>query len=101
MTDSDFEDAADFDINDMSSILKDIDNTNLALDALDGRADKLRANILSLLQAQSQPNPYDNAETHGLQTNADGAATTNTPSDPKSATSSSASNGSSKESNAP
>jgi hypothetical protein len=36
MTDSDFEDNADFDVDDISSILKDIDNANLALDVMEG-----------------------------------------------------------------
>lgn len=108
MTDSDFEDAADFDINDISSIMKDIDNANLALDVMDGRlaqtcicrlrfnymfdntpsiflqcnsigrADRLKANILSLLQAQSQLNPYTNLEPEVPQSNANGPASTAT-----------------------
>lgn len=36
MTDSDFEDNADFDVNNISNILKDIDNANLALDVMEG-----------------------------------------------------------------
>ncbi|KAF9286242.1 hypothetical protein BGZ68_003081 [Mortierella alpina] len=62
MTDPDFEDAADFDVNDISNILKDIDSANLALDALDGRAEKLTASLASLLKAQSGPNPFANVE---------------------------------------
>ncbi|KAF8933883.1 hypothetical protein BGZ58_006071 [Dissophora ornata] len=62
MTDSDFEDVADFDVNDISNIMKDIDSANLALDAMEGRAEKLTASIMSLLKAQSQPNPYINTE---------------------------------------
>ncbi|KAF9083291.1 hypothetical protein BGX23_011620 [Mortierella sp. AD031] len=62
MTDSDFEDAAEFDIKDISNILKDIDSVNLALDSLDGRADKLTASLASLLKAQSQSNPFVNVE---------------------------------------
>ncbi|KAF9102555.1 hypothetical protein BGX27_010960 [Mortierella sp. AM989] len=62
MTDSDFEDTADFDTNDISKILKEIDSANLALDSIDVRADKLKASIMSLLQAQSQPNPFANTE---------------------------------------
>ncbi|KAF9954527.1 hypothetical protein BGZ72_004500 [Mortierella alpina] len=61
MTDPDFDDA-DFDVKDISSILKDIDSANLALDALDGRAEKLTASLASLLKAQSGPNPFTNAE---------------------------------------
>lgn len=41
MTDSDFDDTefgGEFDAKDMSSILKDIDNANLALDDLDGKS---------------------------------------------------------------
>ncbi|KAG9321738.1 hypothetical protein KVV02_005084 [Mortierella alpina] len=60
MTDPDFEDAADFDVKDISNILKDIDSANLALDALDGRAEKLTASLASLLRAQSGPNPFAN-----------------------------------------
>ncbi|KAF9988356.1 hypothetical protein BGZ65_006805 [Modicella reniformis] len=60
MTDSDFEDTSNFDNADISGILRDIDNANLALDIMDGRAERLKANIMSLLQAQSQPNPYSN-----------------------------------------
>ncbi|KAF9998147.1 hypothetical protein BGZ79_008178 [Entomortierella chlamydospora] len=66
MTDSDFEDA-NFDINDISSILKDIDSANLALDSIDVRADKLTASIMSLLKAQSLPNPYANIEPEPLE----------------------------------
>ncbi|KAF9920494.1 hypothetical protein FBU30_009684 [Linnemannia zychae] len=61
MTAPEFDDA-DFDIKDISSILRDIDSVNLALDSLDGRADRLTANLASLLKAQSQPNPYANVE---------------------------------------
>jgi hypothetical protein len=41
MTDPDFDNTefdADFDAKDISSILSDIDNANLALDSLDGRS---------------------------------------------------------------
>ncbi|KAG0299688.1 hypothetical protein BGZ98_009845 [Dissophora globulifera] len=62
MTDPDFEDDSEFDIGDISSIIKDIDSANLAMDAMESRADKLTANILSLLKAQSLPSPYDNTE---------------------------------------
>ncbi|KAF9575932.1 hypothetical protein EC968_000893 [Mortierella alpina] len=62
MTDPDFEDAADFDVNDISNILKDIDSANLALDALDDRAEKLTASLASLLKAQSGPNPFADVE---------------------------------------
>ncbi|KAF9438273.1 hypothetical protein BGZ76_008914 [Entomortierella beljakovae] len=71
MTDSDFEDAADFDIKDISSILKDIDSANSALDTIDVRADKLKASIVSLLQAQSLPNPYANVEPQPLENESD------------------------------
>ncbi|KAI7818647.1 hypothetical protein BC939DRAFT_462378 [Gamsiella multidivaricata] len=67
MTDPDFEDAGDFDVKDISTILKDIDSANLALDVMDGRADKLRESIMSLLKAQSQPNPYANTEANSLE----------------------------------
>ncbi|CAO3563916.1 unnamed protein product [Mortierella alpina] len=67
MTDPDFEDAADFDINNISTILKDIDSANLALDALNGRADKLTASLASLLQAQSCPNPFADVESAPLE----------------------------------
>ncbi|KAF9895673.1 hypothetical protein BX616_009095 [Lobosporangium transversale] len=67
MTNSEFGDDLDFDPSDISSILKDIDSANLALDAVDQRAEKLRANIMSLLQAQSQPNPYSNFEAEPLE----------------------------------
>ncbi|KAF9204921.1 hypothetical protein BGZ49_004717 [Haplosporangium sp. Z 27] len=70
MTDSDFEDS-DFDVKDISSILKDIDSANLALDSIDIRADKLKASIASLLQAQSQPNPYANIQPEPLEDNVD------------------------------
>ncbi|KAF9353664.1 hypothetical protein BGX26_008573 [Mortierella sp. AD094] len=71
MTDSDFEDSADFDVKDISSILKDIDSANLALDSIDVRADKLTASIMSLLKAQSQPNPYANIEPELLEDEVD------------------------------
>ncbi|KAF9294156.1 hypothetical protein BGZ74_011396 [Mortierella antarctica] len=72
MTDSDFDESefdADFDAKDISSILKDIDNANLALDTLDVRADKLTASLASLLKAQSQPNPFQHVETAPLEGN--------------------------------
>ncbi|KAG0050149.1 hypothetical protein BGZ83_005069 [Gryganskiella cystojenkinii] len=60
MTDSnDFDETSDLDF---STILKDIDQANLALDSLDGRADKLTETLQALLKAQSQPNPFANVE---------------------------------------
>ncbi|KAF9356813.1 hypothetical protein BGX34_009736 [Mortierella sp. NVP85] len=78
MTDSDFEDNADFDVDDISSILKDIDNANQALDVMEGRANKLKANIMSLLQAQSRPNPYANYEPEVPQPDTDGSTLSGT-----------------------
>ncbi|KAG0297069.1 hypothetical protein BGZ96_007770 [Linnemannia gamsii] len=65
MTNPDFDDA-DFDIKDISNMLSDIDSANLALDSLEGRADRLTASLASLLKAQSQPNPYVNTEAASL-----------------------------------
>ncbi|KAF9307684.1 hypothetical protein BG003_000377, partial [Podila horticola] len=72
MTDPDFDNTefdADFDAKDISSILSDIDNANLALDSLDVRADKLTASLASLLKAQSQPNPFQHVEPAPLEDN--------------------------------
>ncbi|KAF9191128.1 hypothetical protein BGZ51_007709 [Haplosporangium sp. Z 767] len=67
---TEFDDIADFDANDISSILEEIDSVNLALDSLDGkfacRADKLTASLTSLLRAQSQPNPFATIEAASL-----------------------------------
>ncbi|KAF9416411.1 hypothetical protein BGZ94_010226 [Podila epigama] len=67
MTNPDFDE--EFDIKDISNILKDIDGANLALDSLEGRADKLAASLQSLLKAQSQVNPYQNVEPAPLEKN--------------------------------
>ncbi|KAI1317602.1 hypothetical protein EDD11_008172 [Mortierella claussenii] len=75
MTDPDFDNTADFDPSDISSILKEIDSAHLALDAVDQRADKLKANIMSLLQAQSQPNPYANTAAESLESDIEGEDT--------------------------
>ncbi|KAF9382095.1 hypothetical protein CPB97_007348 [Podila verticillata] len=82
MTDPDFDDTefgSDFDAKDVSSILRDIDNANLALDDLDVRADKLTASLASLLKAQSQPNPFQHVEPAPLEGNGS-AQPTRTPS---------------------
>ncbi|KAG0344297.1 hypothetical protein BG004_004574 [Podila humilis] len=68
-TDADFTDS-EFDVKDISSILKDIDNANIALDALDVRADKLNASIAALLKAQSLPNPFQHVEAASLEDSA-------------------------------
>ncbi|KAG0207446.1 hypothetical protein BGX28_001327 [Mortierella sp. GBA30] len=67
MTDSDFEDLANFDVKDISNLLKDIDSANLALDTLDGRADKLTESLASLLRAQSQPNPFADVDAASIE----------------------------------
>ncbi|KAF9547805.1 hypothetical protein EC957_007751 [Mortierella hygrophila] len=83
MTNPDF-DNADFDINDISSMLKDIDSVNLALDSLDGRADRLTASLASLLKAQSQPNPYVNVEAASLDKDEEAPSSTSSTTAPSS-----------------
>ncbi|KAF9580172.1 hypothetical protein BGW38_003290 [Lunasporangiospora selenospora] len=67
MTNPDSEDFGDFDVKDISSMLKDMDSLELALDTFEGkkstsRTDRLTANLASLLNAQAQPNPFQGTE---------------------------------------